>query len=627
MGGWTRQRPERLRSPRTFFTGGSTGFTGALACFLAAACGPGEEASVPPPHRARFPDEAAERGLTYTNLSGEPHKPTLLEANGAGCALFDLGADGDLDALFGQGVSSVLALTRGEGSRLSVFENDGRGHFRRLPDPETPASGWWTGLASGDIDGDGRADIVAAGFGVLSVLLQDEDEPKLTPHPGGFLSEAERFPPGGAGSAAWSTSMALFDADGDGELDLYVGRYVAFDAFDPPLGELAGGPGGDDSLGLPCMWKGIEVFCGPRGMAAQPDGIFRGRGDGSFENKSEAWLGAQEASYTLGVAAFDADLDGATDLFVAADSEPNRLYVNALGARGRFEERGYAAGVAVNPDGLSEAGMGIAVGDVNRDGLFDLAVTNFSDEPTQLYLGAGIGFRCASYRSGLAHATRPFLSWGAHLVDFTGDGGLELFTANGHVYPQADRAGTYTSYLQLDTLFAFDLDGAGRARRLTPEGELFTVAGGSRGSAVGDVDGDGAPDLLVTRIDGPCALAMNRLDPRAHRLAIRCLGSGELGPANRKTPADGMGTRVLVHPLARDGGAEARRPWVGEVQTSGGFQSASSPWLYFGLGTEAAFEGLVLLWPSGRREELEGGPADRRLWIREGRGIVREGSF
>jgi hypothetical protein len=139
---------------------------------------------------------------------------------------------------------------------------------------------------------------------------------------------------------------------------------------------------------------------------------------------------------------------------------------------------------------------------------------------------------------------------------------------------------------------------------------------------VGDVDGDGAPDLLVTRIDEACALGMNRMNPGARRLYLRCLGSNEPGPTGLKTPADGMGTRVVLHRLAKD-----ERPSMAAVQTSRGFQSASSPWLHFGLGSDAGFAGLTVFWPSGRREELPGGASNRRLWIREGQGVVREEAF
>jgi len=537
----------------------------------------------------------------------------VLEANGPGCALFDLGGDGDLDAAFTQGLESVAALAAGEGAALELFENRGGGRFQPVSElPSGPRTrAWWTGLAAGDVDGDGRSDLVSTGFGRLACWLQGPSDGG-----GGLQAPRELAAESAAGSAHWNTSAALFDADLDGHLDLFVGRYVAFDPTSPPNGELLDNDEGGSGLGLPCLWKGREVFCGPRGMPAQPDAVFRGTGEGRFEERTREWLHESGPAYTLGVAALDADLDGQTDLYVANDSQPNRLYVNRIAERERFEEHGYAAGVAVDPDGAPEAGMGIAVGDVDGDGRFDLAVTNFSDEPTQLYLAAAIGYRCASYRSHLASLSRPHLAWGAHLVDFTGDGSLELFTATGHVYPQADDAGSGTSYAQVDALFAFDE--GGRASALVPAGPIFTSPSGSRGSAVGDVDGDGAPDLLITRIDGAAALGINRWNPSARRVELRLAGSGKEGPGARRTPADAMGTRVeLVRtpPLT---------PLVAQVQTSSGFQSASSPFVHFGLGVDERFEAILIFWPSGLEEEIPGGASRRRLWIREGEGIVRE---
>lgn len=601
----------RPRTPRPSFPAAWLALAAAGCGAEAPSQGPGDTLL-----EGAFPDEAGPRGLDYVNVSGSPEKPTILEANGPGCALLDLASDGDLDVLFTQGAASVSALAAGEGASLELFVNEGGGRYRADPGGLPEQRAWWTGLACGDVDGDGSADVVAGGFGALVVLRQVPAEERLepiAPLPDAPLPVRELD-----GTALWTTSLALFDAEGDGDLDLFAGRYVAFDPASPPRGELAQD---DASLAVPCWWAGYEVFCGPRGMRAQPDALFRGAGDGTFEDVSERWLGEREPAYTLGVAAFDADLDGASDLYVAVDSQPNRLWVNFVAPRGRFEDMGYAAGVAVSPDGAPEAGMGIAVGDVNTDGRFDLAVTNFSGEPTQLYLGGELGFQCASYRTGLAHATRAELAWGAHLTDFTGDGRLELFTATGHVYPQADLPDTNTSYAQRDRLFAFDAEG--RARALEPRGAVFGLPSGSRGSAVGDVDGDGAPDLVVARIDGPCALGINRLDPEARRLELVLASDGRPGPEGRRTPRDAMGTRVLLQPTPAMKGLEPR-PLLAEVQTSRGFQSASSPRLHFGLGRAESFAGIVVSWPSGRRETLPGGAADRRLFVEEGRGIVRE---
>jgi len=548
----------------------------------------------------------------HRNVSGSPEKRTVLEANGAGVALLDLESDGDLDVVFAQGVSSLGKLMYVRGADLVVFANDGQGRFEPRAGPGL--SGWWTGLATGDVNGDGRTDLVAGAYGDLALLLQDT---------GGSLvrTGTDLTPEPHANAPLWTTSLALFDADRDGALDLYVGRYLDLDPLAPPEGQL-----GEGALALPCWWQGHEVFCGPRGLPAQLDAVYRGDGRGGFTEHTVEWLPDLRPAYTLGVAPFDADGDGDTDLAVANDSVANSLWINALAeGPGVFLERGLSAGIALSADGEAEAGMGVAVGDVNRDGAFDLVVTNFSGEPTQLYFGAPVGFTCESYRLGLANATRRLLSWGVHLVDFDGDGRLELFTANGHVYPQADLPGTGTRYRQPDTLFRL-------GERVLPyevrSASVFDAEEGTRGSAVGDVDGDGAPDLVLARIDAPAALGINHLDPGASRLLVRCLGprsNREDPPGRFRTPPDGKGARVVVVPAFPPGtAAEDEFALLAEVQTAQGYQSASSEWLHFGLGDLQGYASITVLWPSGRREVLPAGAARRRLTLREGDGIVHE---
>lgn len=545
-------------------------------------------------------EAAAERGLSYQNRSGGPEKATILEANGAGVAVIDLGNDGDEDLVFSQGLSSLAEFAAGQGADLEIYENDGRGHFRRVAGPGL--SGWWTGLAVGDLDSDGDQDLVAAGLGVIQVLLQDQ----------GRLQAAmsARSPAGSA--PAWPTSMALFDANGDGHLDLYVGQYLDFDPARPPLEKLGSG-----ALAIPCRWKGQTVFCGPRGLNPQLDRLLQGDGRGNFQDRSAQWLVDQRPGYALAVAAFDADNDGDSDVFVAHDSAPNVLWIQERAADGapRFVDYALAADVALSADGMAQAGMGIAAGDANADGKLDLAVTNFSDEATELYLGAEQGFTRMTHRMALAKQTRSLLSWSVHLVDFDGDGWLELFTTNGHVYPQADAPNTGTRYAQEPSLFR--LFPARSAERMTPRAprSLLGEVLGARGSAVADFDLDGRVDVVVARIDGPAGLGLNRYARERARLSLRLLGSGERGPSTRATPRDGHGAcaEVLV----------GERKLYAEVQNSVGYQSSSTLWLHFGLDQAQSYSAIRIRWPSGRVEELPAGPANRRLWIEEGRGITR----
>lgn len=574
-----------------------------------------------------FPDQAQERGLTYVNRSGEAAKATVLEANGAGVALLDLEADGDLDVFFSQGLPSLAQAVSGPGADIQGFRNGGDGRFTAVEAPRL--SGWWTGLASGDLNADGRDDLVVGGYGGLEALLQTDDG-DLAP-----LAEAGLFPAEGPPGARlvpgaersigqipwWSTSLALADFDLDGVLDLYVGQYLELDPLAPPMGELGSGV-----LAIPCLWKGHQVYCGPRGMQAQPDRLLMGRGDGGFRPAKPSQLPEESPAYTLGVAPFDADNDGDTDVYVANDSVANRLWINS--GSGDFVDRALTAGVALNQDGMAEAGMGVAVADVDRDGRFDLCVTNFSDEPTQLYLGAKVGFRTATYQIGLGAETKRLLSWGVHLCDFDGDGWQELFTANGHVYPQADQPGTGTRYGQAATLFK--LWPKQRIERLLPGGPSSLLAAeiGARGSALGDLNGDGAPDLLLARIDAAAALGINNLGPKSKRLLVQLRGPASPGPGPRQTSRSAHGARLFALPEFPPSTPAAEQfALLGEVQTGGSFQSSSSPWVHFGLGDLERLALLEIHWPSGAVERIEGLACGQRVLIEEGRGVLSQQPF
>jgi hypothetical protein len=600
----------------------------ALGIDLLIACGPAAE-----PVNPQSPAEASEtialidetvaRGLDYRNRSGRASKPTILEAGGAGVALIDLQSDGDLDLVFAQGCESPAAWLRGEGADLEIFLNDGRGHFSHAPG--AGLNGWWTGLATGDVDADGDADLVAGGFGGLVLLLQNEAG-ELVPTRDlaaelGWSGLVIGGTGSGAGAPDWVTSLALFDADRDGRLDLYVGRYLDLE-LSPDVPDATGAPGdaGEEIRAQTCLWKGHAVYCGPRGLKPQSDRLLIGEGDGGFRDESALRLPEHAAGYTLAVLPFDADGDGDADLAVACDSSANRLLVNDGG--GRFSDFGWEAGIALGSEGQVEAGMGLAAGDVDRDGRLDLALTNFSDEPTALFLAADRGFVNATFRAGLGRESTRLLSWGVHLVDFDGDGHLELFSANGHVYPQADEPATGTSYAQADTLWR--LEQGQRVQRVNPgPGSVLALATVSRGSAVGDLDGDGAPDLVLTTLDGPAVLGMNR-GSGTHRLEVRCSAPVEsapdAGPPGPRTCVDAIGTRVVV--VVVEDGVEVGL--LAEVGTSVGYQSASSPWLHFGLGRARDYSALIVQWPSGRSERMPGGVAGRRLFLQEGSGIVGE---
>jgi len=557
-------------------------------------------------------DEAAARGLDYVNRSGTAEKRVILEANGAGVAVLDLGNDGDLDLVFAQGAPKLdfVDLPRPE-----VFENVGRGQFQRRELSSSWYEMWTTGLAVGDVDGDGDDDLVVGGIPGLCVYLQGPPG-QLALKSEAIPSELFSVPREKGRPMSWFTSLALFDADRDGVLDLYAGRYLDLDIAAPPRTALGEGP-----LAIPCQWKGHTVFCGPAGLTPQPDVFLRGRGDGTFEDATRAALPGHVAGFTLAVHAFDADGDLDTDLFVANDTSPNLLLIND--GRGVFTDFARAAGVALSSEGRMQAGMGIASGDVDRDGKLDIAVTNFSDEPTELYFGAAQGFRRMTNAFGLLRESRSLLSWGVHLVDFDGDGWLEMLTANGHVYPQADEPMTGTSYGQPATLWR--LGPERRAVRVEPRSErsILSAPIGARGSAIGDFDLDGAPDVVLARIDAPAALGMNRTSATNARLSVRLLGPTVASSTAPRTPRDGRGAQAIL--VVGVGAAE--HALFAEVQTAVGYQSSSTSWLHFGMGGARRYEKLIVRWPSGRVDTFEGGDANARIVVREGDGVITREPF
>jgi len=547
-----------------------------LACsalVVVAGCAPGarddpaSSDNPPPPadevHGFRFVDVAAEAGLTRVLHAGRPGKDHLLDSAGTGAAWLDYDRDGHLDAYLVNGwkLAGHEVVARGKNA---LYRNRGDGTFEDVTDAAgvDGAGAWGCGVAVADYDDDGWPDILVTNFGPNALYRNHGD--------GTFENVAHRA---GIEAPGWNTGAGFFDADGDGHLDLYIAAYIEATIEDVLAAERT------------LDWKGVDtVAFGPFGLTEAPDHFFLSNGDGTFrEVTDQAGMRDRAQGYGFGVRAADFDADGDLDLYVANDSDANYLYRNEGG--GRFKETGLWSGAAFDANGAAQAGMGVALGDVNRDLVPDLFVTNFSEDFSTLYLGEGKGFfRDVSDASGVGAVTFLPLSWGTVLADLDNDGDEDLVIANGHIYPQVDRHPEFGMvYAQRDQLL--ENLGDGRFEDVTDRaGPGFALARSSRGIAAGDYDNDGDLDLLITALDEPPALLRNE----------SAVGSWLTVVCDAPPGAGGViGTRVEVETDGRRMGRD--------ISSGESFLSVHDPRLHFGLGSAAAAAQVEVRWLDGER--------------------------
>jgi hypothetical protein len=522
-------------------------------------------------------------GLGFTARCGSPEKRDIVEANGTGVAVFDADGDGDLDVFFAQG-ATLEEVNAGGGAHPELFVNGG-GAFRKAGESAglTAARGWWTGVAAADADGDGDVDALVCGYQRTAYFRNESRRGE-----GAKFVEATKE--AHLTDSGWSTGACFFDAEGDGDLDVYLVKYLELDPRNPPRGFV--GP-----LRLPCTWRGHAVYCGPRGFTATPDRFFRNQGTGVFEEATaEAGFSGAPASYGLGVCPVDFDLDGDTDLYVSNDSKANFLFRNDGGT---FTECAYLTGAGLGEGGATYAGMGVSEGDVDGSGFPSIVVTNFSDEPVSLYRSRGRGerggvtFDFDSPASGLSAKTMSTLKWGVDMADFDLDGDLDLFVCNGHVYPQADAPNTGTSYAQRNQLFWND--GKGRwAEAAWAGGSPMLVKRSHRALALLDLDDDGDLDALVVPVDGAAILLRN---------GLATAGAG--GPARVRVEVRGAGKNTEALGALVTVVCQGKR-LVRQVRRSGSYASSRDPRLCFGLGAAKAVDKIEIRWPGGSLTEVPG---------------------
>lgn len=527
--------------------------------------------------RIRFTDVTSSLGLaSFINVSGTPTKDFITDANGNGVAFFDYDADRDLDVLLVNG-STLEALLKGGHQMVALYRNDGDRFTDVTKASGLTRRGWGTGVCIADYDNDGFEDVYVTAFGP-NVLWRNVDGRTFT---------ATRQ----AQDPRWSTGCAFGDYDRDGDVDLYVANYVRFVPGKVPMR-------GHTECG---RFMNIDSFCGPRPLPGEPDTLYRNDGKGVFTNVTRAAGIVDPGHYGFGVVFSDLDEDGWLDIFVANDSTPNLFFQNRRD--GTFSERALQSGLAVSADGREQAGMGVDVGDYDGDGRLDLVKTNFAQDYTSLYRNEGNGlFVDASFRSGLAATLGPYLGWGVGFIDVDNDALLDVFIANGHVYPDVEKTGT-SSYRQRNQLFRNM--GRGQYRHITMEvaGPLLAQQS-SRGAAFGDFDNDGDRDVLVSVIDDRPILLRND-STGGHWITLRLEGK----TSNRSA----IGARVTIQ-------AGSRRQ-VAEVRSGGSYISHSDTRVHFGLGTATLADRITVRWPNGNVELLDSLTADRFYVAREGEGV------
>ena len=565
----------------------------ALLGLAAPACAhraPPPAAPAPAAGRFHFVDVAAASGIDRITWAGRPGKDHLLDSAGTGAAFLDFDRDGRLDLYLVNGWRLDASARGGpEPERSRVVERGRHALYRGLPDGTfrdvTGQAGvageglWGSGVAVADYDADGWPDLLITGFGP-NVLYRNRGD-------GAFENVAGRL---GIEAPGWNTGAAFFDAEGDGDLDLYVASYIACTLDEV----LAARPTLD--------WKGLEkVAPGPFGLTGAPDHYFRSEGGRRFvDATSEAGLQDRGLAYGFAVRAADFDDDGDLDLYVANDSDPNYLYRNE--GNGTFREVGVWSGCALDANGAAQASMGVAIGDATGDGALDIFTTNFSEDFSTFYRGLGGGFfDDASEETGIGPATFRSMSWGAAFADFDNDSDLDLVVANGHIYPQIDRHPEVLGGFRQRNLLLENREG--RFVDVTAEaGPGFEAVQSSRGLAVGDYDNDGDVDILITNLDAPPDLLRNERGNAGSWLEVLCEVPGG--------PAIPIGTTVTI----TAGGRTQRR----DIASGDSYVSSHDPRLHFGLGDAATVETVDVRWPDGSHTVQRGVAARRLITVRQG---------
>jgi hypothetical protein len=536
----------------------------------------GIAAVAPNASEVKFTDITAASGIKFTHNSGRAGKKYLPETLGAGAAFIDVDGDGWQDIIL---INSKDWAPRGRRSLPALYKNNKNGTFTNI----TTGSGldvemYGMGVAVADYDNDGKDDLYITAL---------EGDRLFHNEGGGKFRDVTKG--SGINNANFSTSAAWLDYDKDGKVDIFVANYVQWTAKND----------------LWCSLDGaVKSYCTPESYKGTQSKLYHNLGGGKFEDVSQKAGVGDPNSKSLGITIFDYNSDGWPDIFVANDTQPNKLYRN--NKNGTFSEEGMAAGVAFGEDGVARGAMGVDTGDYDRSGRPHLLVGNFSNQMIGLYHNEGTGlFVDEAPTSTVGRASLLTLAFGVFFFDYDLDGYLDIFTANGHIEEEIGKVQPKIQYKEPPLLFhnlgkrRFESVGA----KMGPEFNRPIVA---RGAAYADIDHDGDLDLLITSNHGPAYLFRNDGGNKNKFLCVRTVGS--------KSNRSGIGAVVRIE-------SASGKQWS-SVRSGSSYCSQSDLALTFGLGADPTVTALEIDWPSGTKQKLTNIAANQFITVDEDKGII-----
>ena len=521
-----------------------------------------------------FNNISHDAGLTASFPNGGSlTKQFIIETTGSGIAMVDYDNDGLLD----------IFILSGDGGTNRMYHNEGHDRFREVTDVlGLHSAGWAQGVCAGDYDNDGFTDLFVTYWGqnhlYRNVGGKRFEDVTLKAH----LKQSR---------TRYNTGCAFIDIDNDGFLDLFVSNYLKFDPATTPK------PGANPY----CFYRGIVVNCGPRGLPFDRNILYRSNGDGTFADISESsGIAAEDGHYSLSVVTGDLNHDGLADIYVACDQTPSLLYINR--GHGKFEEEGLLRGVAFDQNGRAMSGMGLDAG--SYDGKPNLSIfrSNFSDELETLYRNRGDGnFDEVTLDAGLGQNTR-YVGWGTGFFDFDNDGWKDLMLVNGHVFPEVEKLNIDIHYK--DRAILYHNLGDGKFSDVSKvSGPAFAELHSARGAAFGDLDNDGAVEVVVNNQNEPPSLFKQEGSGDKHWILLKLVGT--------RSNRGGIGARVTV--------ITGRHVQYSEIRSGGSYLSQSDLRQHFGVGAARSIDSIEIVWPSDARQVLRAQPVDQVLEITEPR--------